>query len=559
MQRRISPHTLCAMKWSFGALIVSSLAISAVALTANAPEIKNAVWRAGAEKLVIKGKAAPRNSIVAVSDAESGDVLGTAVVNRRNQWRLVLRDPAIVPCAVTAKTNQTTAVKRVKKAPSDCGSSAVPSVPRVAEIGASAALPELSITGREWIVRKGDTGDGSEAFPLGSIQAALDAAQAGDGISILPGNYNEALNTRRNGTAANPIVIQAKEGRGTVTITNNGRVLTVNHAHHQFSQLVLAGQYGQSDLIKVKTAANGWMLYNSEVKETSRDCIDMDSPSNVVISESTIHHCLNAADGRTDAHGIAGASVRGLLIQNTKVHSFSGDAFQIDSGRTSPGWNNVVIEGSEFWLAPLPKAANGFSAGVVPGENAIDTKVRAGYRPKMTIRNSSFWGYQNGLIANMAALNLKESVDVIVDAVTIYDTDIAFRLRYPARVQITNAIVHSTNRAVRYEDNIAQVSIWHSTFGKGIHTFFQEASSEATTFDVQNSIFLSTSFPAEVNTARNLVVGDGSFNGVDVRDYHLDTFSPAVDSATPLGIGTDRFGTKRPLGNGYDMGAVESR
>lgn|GEM_PF-5205818 len=417
---------------------------------------------------------------------------------------------------------------------------------------------QLPFNGDEWFVKDGMTGSGSEADPFGTIQEAIDIAREGDGITIFPGTYNESLSTKSNATAQNPIVIQAKEGRGTVTITSNGRVLTVGHAYNQFSQLVFAGQYGDSDLIKVRTSADGWVLHNSEVKESSRDCIDMASPSDVVIIDSTIHHCLNAQGGRKDAHGIVGASVRNLLIKNTQVHSFSGDAFQVDPGRTSPGWDGVVIDGCQFWLEPLPDAVNGFAAGVVPGENAVDTKVTNNTRPKLKIVNSSFWGYRNGLITNMAALNLKESVDVVVDGVTIFDSDIAFRLRHPAQVDITNAIIHSVTRAVRYEDDIAEVLIWNSTFGRDIDTLFQKASSSATTFDIQNSLILSNGFPQEVSSDQNLIVGISDFRNANAHDYTLDENSYAVDRGVDLNIPIDRFGTNRPLGQGVDMGAVES-
>ena len=77
-------------------------------------------------------------------------------------------------------------------------------------------------------------------------------------------------------------------------------------------------------------------------------------------------------------------------------------------------------------------------------------------------------------------------------------------------------------------------------------------------FDIQNNLILSNSFPTEVDSGRNLVVGDGDFRDASSHDYFLDQYSPAVDSASDLGISTDRFGTDRPLGNGFDMGAVES-
>ena len=96
-----------------------------------------------------------------------------------------------------------------------------------------------------------------------------------------------------------------------------------------------------------------------------------------LIDGSLIHHTLNAANVRTDAHGIVAGAARRLTIRNTEIHTFSGDAFQIDPGRAAPGWGDIVVEGCRFWLQPLPAAVNGFAAGVVPGENAIDTKASA--------------------------------------------------------------------------------------------------------------------------------------------------------------------------------------
>ena len=67
-----------------------------------------------------------------------------------------------------------------------------------------------------------------------------------------------------------------------------------------------------------------------------------------------------------------------------------------------------MIEGCRFWLQPLPGPVNGFAAGIVPGENAVDTKVNAtAGRSALTIRNSEFFGFRGGLICNMAALNLE--------------------------------------------------------------------------------------------------------------------------------------------------------
>ena len=112
-----------------------------------------------------------------------------------------------------------------------------------------------------------------------------------------------------------------------------------------------------------------------------------------------------------------------------------------------------------IWLAPLAAAENGFPAGTVPGENAIDTKASSSLpRATLIIRDTTASGFRGGLISNMAAFNLKENVAVTVDGVTVYDSEIAFRLRGPgtsttggAWVTVKNAVVYDTTVAFRYE------------------------------------------------------------------------------------------------------------
>lgn len=150
----------------------------------------------------------------------------------------------------------------------------------------------------------------------------------------------------------------------------------------------------------------------------------------MLIEQCLVHHALNAAGGRTDAHGIAAGPVQDLTIRDTEIHTFSGDGIQVDPGRSAPGWNRVTIERVRIWLAPLPAAENGFAAGTVTGENAVDTKASASFaRASLVIRDTTVSGFRGGLITNMAAFNLKEHIDAILDGIRVHDSEIAFRLR----------------------------------------------------------------------------------------------------------------------------------
>jgi hypothetical protein len=287
----------------------------------------------------------------------------------------------------------------------------------------------------------------------------------------------------------------------------------------------------------------------------------MAGPRDVVIVDCLLHHALNPVDGRSDAHGLAAGTVHNLLIQDTEIHTFSGDGIQVDAGRAAPGWTDVTLERLRIWLEPLPQAENGFAAGVVPGENAVDTKASGLYpRAQIVIRDSTVWGFQGGLITNMAAFNLKEHVDATVDRVTVFDSEIAFRLRGGspgAWVAVTNAVVYDVDVAFRYEDDIERLRIAHATLGSGVRRSFVAADSNMRGLDVRNLLVLGP-LSREAIDRSNLSVEARAFSNAASHDYHLAPRSPAIDVGISLsGITADRDGMPRPAGAAPDVGAYE--
>jgi hypothetical protein len=285
----------------------------------------------------------------------------------------------------------------------------------------------------------------------------------------------------------------------------------------------------------------------------------------VVIEGCLIHHALDSTGGRADAHGIVAGAVTELTIRDTEIHTFSGDGFQIDPGRAAPGWNLVTVERTKIWLQPLPVAENGFGAGTTPGENAIDTKAdAAGARRRLVLRDVVAWGFRNGLITNMAAFNLKENVDVDVDGVTVFDSDIAFRVRGPgtagrggATVTVANALVYDVATAFRYEDRLESLRVWNVTIGAGVREVFRGVRAPASAIEARNLLVLGA-LPPEASHPSNLGVSESAFVNARTHDYRLAEGSPAIDTGLAIeSVRTDRAETARPQGAGVDVGAFE--
>lgn len=416
---------------------------------------------------------------------------------------------------------------------------------------------------RTWTVAPGGHGNGSAQAPFGRLQDALDRAQPGDVVLVKAGRFVGSVRTVRSGRMSAPVRIEAA-APGSVVLSAPGRVLTVDHSDIQVAGLVLDGQYGPDDTVRVSSQAHRFVLQRCEVRRSSRDLIDMDAPHGVLIDNCLIHHALNAARGRTDAHGIAAGAVRALRVRDTEIHTFSGDGVQVDPGRAAPGWTDVTLERLRIWLAPLPAAENGFAAGAVTGENAVDTKASPAFgRSALTIRDVTAWGFRDGLLTNMAAFNLKEHVRVTVDRVTVFNSEIAFRLRGSGRdpsggavVTVSNAVVYSVGTAFRYEDRIRGLRLSHVTIGDRVDRPFRGANADAGEVLVRNSLIVGPR-PREFDDASNLSVSRSGFADPGRGDYRLVPGSAAIDKAASTDVKTDRAGTPRPAGRAPDAGAFE--
>ncbi|QTA79106.1 DUF1565 [Desulfonema limicola] len=407
-----------------------------------------------------------------------------------------------------------------------------------------------------------DTGQGNIEAPFKTIAKALTLAEAGDIVYVRKGTYNEKITFPKPGTNEKPITLKAYE-KESVIIQQTGQAMYIDKPYIIVEDIIFDGNWGLFDVVKLKSEADFCILRGLEIRNSMRDTLDLSSPEGVIIENCLIHDAVWFENGvRKDAHGIVTEGVKNLTIRNTEIFYVSGDTLQFQYN----GWNDILVENCKLWNAPLPSARGGAPAGVYPGENAIDTKYyTADGRGRLYVKNTTAYGWHSDYIDNAAAFNIKHNVEAEFDGITVYDSEIAFRLRGSASsstggawVTLKNAVIYNSDKAVRYEDDIENLHIYNLTFGKDIGSMFQSAGGYGSGFEVKNCLFFSVSKPAEASYISNITADSAAFINSAANDYHLSENAAAIDTGIVLTeVSGDRDSVSRPQGIAYDIGAYE--
>ncbi len=238
-----------------------------------------------------------------------------------------------------------------------------------------------------------------------------------------------------------------------------------------YENILVDGEWGSSTLVKIQ--ADDVTLRHCEIRNGRHNAVTVYA-KNVVIDSCKIHHVLKGSfDKQDDAHGITGCPTN-LIVRNCDIGLVSGDCLQFDPGRGE--WDRVLVVNCTLWTGPLPSDAGDFKEGQRPGENAVDTKQQAKHaRSRLEIRNCLMSGWnQPAQIGNMAALNIKNHVEVLVANCVLRDNEICFRLRGGsgdyggARVAIENCAVYDSLVAVRAEGVLDSFKVTRLGIGHGV-------------------------------------------------------------------------------------------
>ena len=387
----------------------------------------------------------------------------------------------------------------------------------------------------------------------------------GDTILFKRGQtFSGDLESSENGTAGAPITFSSF-GSGNPPVLAR---VTIRGDYYTVENLTIDHKKVANDAVRIRDGKNV-IFRNLEVKNGTNDGIDADDADDLLIENCHVHHFLNGSfSNQADAHGITATGSQRVTIRNTEVHHVSGDSFQADP-RREPGniTNTILIEDSHFWTSPLASNFNnGWLAGQRPGENAVDTKVSiSGWenasRVTITLRNMVVHGWEkDSFIANKAVFNMKEKITAVFDGITVYDAEIAFRLRGArgnADTTLRNVVIYNVETAIRAEDNLANLVIHNTTFGDGINKMLQLAGGSGGTgsWDWRNNAFVGSK-PSIANHSTNLIAPINDFQNSGQNDYHLISDATLIDQGTTIGsVLTDR--DSNPRSGIYDVGAYE--
>lgn len=252
-----------------------------------------------------------------------------------------------------------------------------------------------------------------------------------------------------------------------------------------YSNYLVDGQWSDGTLVKIN--ADGVTLRNCEIRNGTGNAVTVYA-KDVLIESCKIHHALAGTfDQQRDAHGITGRP-QNLVIRNCEIGLVSGDAIQFDPGRGP--WDQVLVERCTLWTGPLPADAAGFRRGQRPGENAVDTKQRlTNPRSRLTIRSCLMFGWnQPGQISNLAALNLKDHVQVTVENCILRDNEIGFRIRGVtgerggAQVTIDHCAVYDSAVGLRIEDQPQNLVVRQLGIGQWTAQAVRIVSSDKSTY-----------------------------------------------------------------------------
>lgn len=360
-----------------------------------------------------------------------------------------------------------------------------------------------------------------------TVQAAVDAAQAGDDVLVHAGSYTEDVDTAADGTNAARITLTSA-GDGDVTIT--GRV-TLDGDYWDITNLAFVGRAG-SDAFRVRGDFN--RIIGVELSGGDRDGIDGAGIGNEV-RDSHIH---DFDAGASDAHCIVlNPGAEDWIISGNELHDCSGDTLQLFASGAERTILNLLVENNHMY----------FTGALSRTENAIDVKNGDG----LVFRGNLMHGFPDNkvVVFQKGPANIELSCNVMYDGFT----GVEFRGEDGGTVEnvtfTKNLMYDYSSYALKF-DGTNNANVYNNTFVNIASDGLRIEGAGLNGGNVQNNLWSNTgtvesgSFVASHNGyfmaptdigSPNDVTGDPLLDGM----YQLTMGSPMIDAGTDVGLTFD--------------------
>lgn len=257
-----------------------------------------------------------------------------------------------------------------------------------------------------------------EIGPGDDFEGAANALSAGEELVLRGGVYtfNGNITVAVNGTAANPIVIRAKDGEQPILeqATGNQNVIEINGA----SYLVLRG-------LTVRGGSHGIRLINSdfitiedcEIYETGDVALSANSGGTyegLVIRRNHIHHTNGTGEGMYLGCNSDGCRIANSLIEANYVHHTNrasvqqGDGIEIKEGSYGNIVRDNVVHDTNYPGILLYSTVGNGPPNIVEGnavwnsnDNTMQVAADAIIRNNVILGNVAFQAHQAGSPSNI--------------------------------------------------------------------------------------------------------------------------------------------------------------
>ena len=238
----------------------------------------------------------------------------------------------------------------------------------------------------------------SAASPFRTLQRAMDLAQPGTTINLLPGRYVEAVATKTAGTAAAPITVKGPEtgkdpaGRDkAVLVSPAGRAFSINHSYWTLDGFTIDGQPriarsryptdpALSDIRSFKDslqsdAVNSKLVYVGAAT-TSIDIVGT-TISNMFLTGSGAEGVyIGTRLVSTDQPMAANDASNNIVVRNSTIDTFGSECFEVKENA-----HHNRLENTECGIPDAPLSFRGSNIELRGAHNlVVDSRVTGSRR-----------------------------------------------------------------------------------------------------------------------------------------------------------------------------------